>query len=443
MGWAEAEFEALDLCDARRNRRVIHLVERLAERPTASLPGACQGWGDTQGAGLLLGNDAVAPLALVEPHRASTIQRMTAHPVLLCLQDTTELNFNGRAIAGLGPLSDEAQRGMSLHPTLAVSPARELLGILDAWMWASAFKDADGIRPGILESTRWVEGNERVAELAARLPDTRLVYVGDREADMRELMVIARDLGHPADYLVRARHNRVLPKGQRLWSSVQASEPLGEVTFTLPAGRGRKARTVRQVLYAQSVRFPDGRRGGGKVSATCLIAQEIDAPPGVKPIVWRLLTSRSVSSLEDAAERIDWSRARWDIEGLFFTLKEGCRVEALQLGRIERIVRALMLHLVIAWRIMQLMRLGRTLPDLDAELLLNAYEIKAADILTKTLLPTGAARLNEVIRLMARMGGLLGRKGDGEPGVKTLWLGLQRVMDVVVGLKYAHALQDP
>lgn len=441
MGWAEAEFEGIELGDARRNRRVIHLVERLAERPTASLPGACQGWGETQGAYRLFGNDAVAPLALLEPHRASTIQRMTAHPVVLCLQDTTELNFHGQAIAGLGPLSYEAQRGMYLHPTLAVSPAREPLGILDAWTWARAFKDADGTRPGILESTRWVEGYERTAELAPRLPDTRLVYVGDREADMRELMMMARDLGHPADYLVRARHNRVLPMGQRLWSSVQASEPLGEVTFTLPAGRGRKARTVRQVLYAQSVRFADGR--GGKVSATCLIAQEIAAPPGVKPIVWRLLTNRSVSSLEEAAELIDWYRARWDIEVLFFTLKEGCRVEALQLGRIERIERALMLYLVIAWRIMQLMRLGRTLPDLDAELLLDADEIKAAYILTKTPLPKGAARLNEVIRLIARLGGFLGRKGDGEPGVKTLWLGLQRVMDFVAGLKYAHALQDP
>jgi hypothetical protein len=253
---------------------------------------------------------------------------------------------------------------------------------------------------------------------------------------MRELMVRARDLGHPADYLVRARHNRVLPQGKRLWSSVLASPSLGEVTFTLPAGRGRKARTVRQVLYAQPVRFADGR--GGTVSATCLIAQEIDAPLGVTPIVWRLLTNRAVSTLEEAAELIDWYRARWDIEVLFFTLKEGCRVEALQLGRIERIERALMLYLIIAWRIMQLMRLGRSLPDLDAALLLDPDEIKAAYILTKTPLPKGPARLNNVVRLIARLGGFLGRKGDGEPGVKTIWLGLQRVMDFAAGIKFAR-----
>jgi hypothetical protein len=449
MGWAEAEFEGIDLGDARRSRRVIQLVERLTERPTASLPWACQGWGETQAADRLFGNsslppcrtiDTVAPLALLERNRESTIQRMTANPVVLCLQDTRELNVNGRAIAGLGPLSDQALRGMDLHPTLAVSPAREPLGILDGWMWARALKDADGTPPGILESARWVKGCERFAELAPHLPDKRLSDMGDREADGRERMVMARDLGHPADDLVRARHNRVLPKGQRLWSSVQATEPLGEVTFTLPAGRGRTARSVRQVLDAQSVRSADGRGGCGKVSATCLIAQVIDPPRGVKPILWRLLTHRAVITLEDAAELINGSRAHWDIEALFFTLKEGCRVEALQLGRIERIERALMLYLVIAWRIMPQMRLGRTLPALDAERLLDPNEIKADSILTKTPLLKGAVRLNDIIHLIARLSGFLGRKGDGKPGVKTLGLGLQRMTDVVAGLKCAHAL---
>lgn len=127
---------------------------------------------------------------------------------------------------------------------------------------------------------------------------------------------------------------------------------------------------------------------------------------------------------------------------LLLTRKEGCRVEALQLGRVERIERALMLFLIIAWRIMRLMRLGRTLPDLGAELLLDADEIKAAFILTKTPLPKGPACLNDVVRLIARLDGFLGRKGDGEPGVKTTWLGLRREMDFMAGIKYAHALQE-
>jgi hypothetical protein len=81
---------------------------------------------------------------------------------------------------------------MYLHPTYAVTPEREPLGVLDAWMWAREFKEPDGIPPGVNESLRWSHGYERVAELAGVLPATRLVYVADREANILELMVRAR-----------------------------------------------------------------------------------------------------------------------------------------------------------------------------------------------------------------------------------------------------------
>ena len=324
-----------------------------------------------------------------------------------------------------------------MHPTYAVSPAREPLGVLDAWMWAREPKGPDGTRPGIRESVRWSEGDARVAELAAEMPQTRLVYVADRESDLRELMVRARDLDTPADWLLRSKHNRALPEGGRLWAKVLANPPLGEIRFALPGGRGRTAREVRQELYAQRVSLSDGR--GAAFDATCPIAREIGAPPGVKPIEWRLLTNRTAETLEAVVELIDWYRARWEIELLFLVLKEGCRIEALQLSTMERIERALALFLAVGWRMARLMRLGRTLPDLDAALLLEPDEWQAAYILAKKPLPKKAPRLNEVLRLIARLGGFLGRKGDGEPGVKTIWLGLQRVMDFAAGMKFARA----
>jgi len=283
---------------------------------------------------------------------------------------------------------------------------------------------------------RWSEGYARVAELAGELPETRLAYVADRESDIRELMVRARDLGTPADWLLRSKHNRALPEGGRLWAKVLSSSALGEIRFTLPGGRGRTAREVRQELYAQRVTLSDGRRGSFAV--TCLIAREIGAPPGAKPIEWRLLTNRSAETLGEAAQLIDWYRARWEIELLFLVLKEGCRVEALQLATMQRVERALALFLVVAWRIARLMRLGRTVPDLDAALLLEPEQWQAAYILTKKPLPKGPPRLNTVLRMIARLGGFLGRKGDGEPGVKTIWLGLQRVMDFAAGIKFAR-----
>jgi hypothetical protein len=190
------------------------------------------------------------------------------------------------------------------------------------------------------------------------------------------------------------------------------------------ARQGVKARTVRQRLWLQRVELPASK--GKSIAATCLVAREFDAPAGVKPIEWRLLTNRAATTLEEAIELIEWYRARWAIEILFNVLKNGCQVEELQLGTIERLERALALFLVVAWRVTYQMRLGRTCPDLDADLFFDPYEIRAAHLLTKTPMPV-QPKLNEVLRLVARLGGFLARKGDGEPGAETIWKGLTKV----------------
>ena len=183
------------------------------------------------------------------------------------------------------------------------------------------------------------------------------------------------------------------------------------------------------------------RAASGALEVTCVIAREVDAPPDVKPIEWRLLTNRTVDTLESAAELIDWYRARWDIELLFLVLKEGCRVEALQLSILERLERPLAWFLVVSWRIAKLMRLGRALPDLDAELFLAPEEWQAASILSEKPLPKEPPCLNTVVCLIAGLGGFIGRKGDGQPGAKTVWLGLQRVTDFAAGLRSSNYTQ--
>ena len=424
--WTDDEFAGLDLGDIRLNKRAKILMERFAAHPEASIPAACDGWSETVAAYRFLSNTDVDWRAILEPHWVRTQERMRAHPVMLCIQDTTELDFNGQETAGLGPLNYEARRGMYLHPTYAVTPGREPLGVIDAWMWARESRDADGVRPGQKESTRWIEGYERIAEMAAQMPQTRLVYLADREADMVAMMRRARELNTPADWLVRAKHNRCLPDGEKLWNYTTEGAALGEIAFTMPTRGTKKARPVRQQLWARAVEIADGK--GGVINATCIIAREIGTPHGVKSIEWRLLTNRTVSGADQVTELIDWYRARWEIEIYFHVLKNGCEVETLQLGAVDRVERALALFMVVAWRVTYLMRLGRTCPDLDASLFFSADEIRGTYLLTKQQKPTHPARLNEVIRLIAQLGGFLGRKSDGEPGVKTIWRGLDQVM---------------
>jgi hypothetical protein len=377
--WAMEEFSGAKLGDGRLNLRLIKLATRFADKPTASIPGACPDLAETQGAYRFFdqANDDKRALGwqdILDPHIAQTEARMRQHPVVLCLQDTTELDFNGQSINGLGPLSYEAQRGMYLHPTYVVTPEREPLGVTDAWMWAREPKAADGTRPGICESLRWSEGYARIAEMAATMPTTRLVYIADREADIVALMQRAHALGTPADWLIRSQHNRCLPDGGKLWAAVLAGPPLGEVEFMMPSRHGQAARQVRQQLFARQVSLADGQ--GGRLSVTCLIAKEIAAPDGVKPVEWRLLTNRQAQTADDLVELIEWYRCRWEIETFFHVLKNGCRVEALQLGSAGKLELALAVYMVVSWRLARLVRLGRTHPDLAATMLFTADEWK-------------------------------------------------------------------
>jgi len=342
--WAVEEFAGAALGDGRLNRRLVKLAARFADKPTTSIPGACPDWAETQAVYRFFdqASDEKRTLGwqdILDPHIAQSEARIRQHPVVLCLQDTTELDFNGQGIAGLGPLSYEAQRGMYVHPTYAVTPEREPLGITDAWMWARELKGPDGKRPGVRESLRWIEGYERIAETALTMPETRLVYVADREADILELMQCAHTLGNPADWLIRSQHNRSLPDGGKLWAEVLSGEALGEIAFTLPSRHGQAARNVRQQVWAHRIRLPDGH--GGRLGVTCLIAREMTPPEGVKALEWRLLTNRDVQTFEEIVELIEWYRCRWEIETFFNVLKNGCRVEALPLGSVGKIELAL------------------------------------------------------------------------------------------------------
>ena len=443
MSWAAEEFSGADLGDARLDKRLVHIMEAFADKPTASIPEACGDWDATQ-ATYRFFNQALnedRPLEwhqILNPHRDATIERMRQHPLVLCLQDTTELDFNGQRIAGLGPLSYESQRGMYLHPTYVVTPNHVPLGCLDVWMWSREFKDSEGNRPGMNESLRWEEGYERVAELAQQMPGTRLVYVADREADIVSLMNKADELGCPADWLIRSKHNRALEEGQKLWNSVKKETPMGEIEFELPPRQNQPGRKVRQQIGAAERQISNGKKG--KLTVTCVIAMEIDPPAGVKPLEWRLLTNRKVNNLAEATEIVEWYRCRWAIEEFFNVLKNGCRVEALQLGDRLKLELALSVYMVVSWRLAHLQRMGRVHPDLPATVSLSDEEWKAAYILGKKKPPEKVPPLGEVIRQIAKLGGFLGRKGDREPGLKTLWRGYMRVRDFVEGLRNLREL---
>ena len=442
MTWAEAELSNLDLGDERINKRAVKILTTFSKAPKSSIPQSCQGWSETQATYRFYANNKVSCDKLLKGHTDNVEQRIivSEEPVILCIQDTTELDFNGQETEGLGRLSYDAQRGMYLHPTLCITPDRIPLGISDAWMWSRGkTKKEDQEQATIKESDRWIEGYERVAEMALRCPKSRLVYVADREGDILSLMTKSKALNYPADWLIRAQHNRKLSDDEKLWERVDKQEVLSQVSFIKPRKKGEKARRVQQEIKVLRCTLPSKGKEG--IEVTLVQAKEVNPPEGMKPLVWRLLSNRQVTTAEQAHELINWYRSRWEIEMFFDILKVGCKVEKLQLGTKERIEKALIMYMIIAWRVMYLMRLGRVCPDLPAELIFDPLEWKSSYILLEKKIPDKEPTLNTVLRNLAILGGFLGRKSDGDPGAKSIWIGFQRIQDCVYGVQMAHKLE--
>ena len=163
-------------------------------------------------------------------------------------------------------------------------------------------------------------------------------------------------------------------------------------------------------------------------------AREIDAPANVKAPEWMLLTTIEVNTFEQAVEKTAWYTKRWGIEGYHRTLKSGCKIETRQLGSAERIEACLAIDMVVAWRIMHLTQLGREHPDAPCTVYFSDLEWKAlvTYVNRDAKLPKEPPSLREATRMVASLGGFLGRKSDGNPGTQTMWLGLQRLDDIAV-----------
>jgi hypothetical protein len=324
MSTLAAELTMSDWGDQRRNRRAEKGLEALGEKPTVSIPAACGGWDETKAAYRLFDHPAVTAERVRAPRSACTVERLREHPRVLCVQDTTELDYTTKkGIAGLGPLNYETRRGLYLHPTLALTPERVPLGLLAVYSWArepgSLGQEKDPNRAlEEKESVRWVDGFARVTALAEQLPDTRLTSIADREGDIYDLFVEAPCPERGADWLVRVQHQeRFLTDARKLRGVRDAAPVLTAVTFEKPASNGQPARTVHQQSKAVRVTLkapsrPD--RTLADVTVTALLAFEPNPPAGEDPLGWVLLTNRPVETPQQALEKLAWYLGRWQSE---------------------------------------------------------------------------------------------------------------------------------
>jgi hypothetical protein len=161
-----------------------------------------------------------------------------------------------------------------------------------------------------------------------------------------------------------------------------------------------------------------------------VLVEEASPPEGEAPIQWVLITSLPIDTIEQVKQIVSYYCHRWQIEIYFRVLKSGCRVQERYFETMPRLENCLAMYVVIAWKILYLCRLGQECPDLPCDVVFTDSEWKAAYTIVKHKpAPSQSPTLNEMIRLIASLGGYVIRKNTN-PGTQTLWFGLQRLNDL-------------
>lgn len=450
--WAEEQFGGVQLGDRRRARRLVRLAAQMAADPSGSIPRQTETWSDTKAAYDLFDRESVTFEAVCQPHW--NLRHEAGPGRFLILGDTTEIDFGKSAArAGLGPLGNGSGCGLLLHSALLVDAERGVLhSIAGAEVICRRIKPP-GREPSAQrlararESQRW----GRLVDTIGRPPAaTTWIPVMDREADNFE--VFGHCQAQRSEWVIRARtlSRRLLPAGGQapslreflrelpLAGSLQL-KVVGKARTRNSKARGGRLATL-EVRYG-ALRMPPPRQQSPylkqlpaqALSMNVVWVREINPPPGEAAVEWVLYTSLDVTSLEEALVVIGYYRRRWLIEEWHKALKTGTRVTERQLETADRLKPLIGLLSVEALRLVQMKHLAASEPDCPATQVAPQLYVR---VLRKALRVSDKRpewTIRQFVRALARLGGFLARKRDGEPGWQTLWHGWEKLTLILRG----------
>ena len=471
--WVQEEMQHTDLQDKRLNRRLEQILSNLGDRPTLSIPAACGGHKEMTAAYRFFNNQKASWDGILASHRESTIRRARNQKKIALVADTTEVDLTRptQQVADVGPLDSTARFGLHLHAMEAFTLEGLALGEVWSQVWARGkeslkipqeFKRKKRKTSPIekKESFRWLEGLQQGRAFAQLCPDTQCVYVADSEADIFELFVEPRGEINPVHWVIRFCQDRAtLPTSQESEEEegvapgrlIREQVLVTKVLFTKEISvRGRKAkvscedRRRRQPRHdrkavvevrATTLRLRPPWRSDRKlaeVSVNVVMVSEVNPPADDVAVEWVLLTTLPIETVEQVQEVIQFYVVRWMGEILFRTLKSGCRVEQRRLETKERMVAALAVYLIVAWRTLYVCHLGRNCPEMSCEAVFEPSEWKSVWITVEGKRPPKKPPgLANMVRLIAQLGGYVNRPNRKDPpGPQTVWIGLQRMHDL-------------
>ncbi|MBN8565090.1 MAG: IS4 family transposase [Leptolyngbya sp. UWPOB_LEPTO1] len=439
QSWSEWEFAQVNLGDQRLNTRLRKLAADLSATPEAPINQASEDWAATKAAYRFFQNEKVISEQILNSHQARTVERMKQEAVVLAIQDTSYLNFSThKQTQGLGPIGDRrsASLGLVTHNILAVTPQGLPLGLLHQIGWARAGYNQQSERERKntsiehKESYRWVQGLKFVQSFKPE--NTRVITLCDGESDIYELFVAAERCH--SEFVIRAAWNRHLKDSEfpRLWEQLQAQPVAGCYQITVPSSGSKPERTTTLAVRFGTVTLAPTQRPKQSlfyplppVMLDAVYVTEVDAPNAEDQIEWMLLTNIAVNSFEQALEKVEWYCCRWQIEVFHKILQHGCQVEQCRLQSAERLNRYITLMSIVAWRLFWMTWMQRTAPTASARTILTELEIQTLMLLTHHSSDAQLSdfRVAQAVIAIAKLGGFLARKSDGDPGPTVIWRG--------------------
>ncbi len=430
------DFPGLDLGDIRRNERFVTIIENITHQPGSSIPKQNDSWYDTKATYDFFKNEQVSVASLQKSIEQYGINQLENPKEVLIIHDTSNISFNKLQAEGLGYLDSKLGRGIMCHSSIAVSTDGLPLSLIHQHTWVRPLENLE--HPEKIkqtrkfedkESYRWYRGITQVNKLLNA--EIQKVHIADREADMYELFFCAYESG--TELLIRSHYNRSLSDGSHLWEAVGATEAKGEIIINIPDAKGRKNTPVTAAVRYQLVEILRPSKSKATYESVELIAIEIKQTDNdsTDAIHWKLLTTLEVKDLKDVLKYIKWYTYRWLIERFHYVLKSGTKIEELQLKQASSLQKAIALYSIAGFRIMQLVYQSRSHREASCELVLTKAQWHVLFVLihNSNNIPEHPPSLAQAVMWIGRLGGHLGRKSDGPPGLKTVWLGYQRVCD--------------
>lgn len=447
--WAEQQFAACRLGDRRRTKRLIQVAEQVANHPSASFPDQMQSWSDLKAAYRLFDANEVTFEAIAASHWRQT--RWVGPGRYLVLADTTEIDFGyRREIDGLSRIGNGSSTGFLLHNALLVeSQSEALVGVAAQaihYRQPAPKKENKSQRfKRERESRVWGDVIDQVGRPGEGVG---WIHVCDRGADDFEVFCHLRE--NLSDWVVRAssRHRLILTPGDR-------TRPLDEYLQTLPLAdtyelclRTRPkqpARTAKLEVRLGPLWMPVPRHKSPYVKALepepiamwAVWVREVNAPKGAKPIEWVLYTSLPVETFGDAWRIVEYYECRWMIEEYHKALKTGCSVQRRLLQSADRLEAMVGLMSVVAVRLLQLKSVARSEPERPARTVVPPLWLEMLKAARKNLRRVNDLSIYQFYRELAKLGGFLGRRSDGDPGWITIWRGWEKLRTLVQGAQLA------